>query len=289
MHVMDGNPLTYHEGVWHRGNPPLLGPMAHSLWMGSAVFDGARAFGGLAPDLDLHCQRAIDSARYYGMTPDITADEIVSLAWQGIDRFGPDAELYVRPLFYFEDGFVTPKLDSGKFMLSLFEAPMPPWRGLSACLSSYRRPSPDMAPTAAKASCLYPNVARAMMEARDRAFDSAVVLDGLGNVAEFTTSNLFIARGPVVDTPVANGTFLAGLTRQRVIGLLRDAGVDVRETTLTFDDVLAADEVFMTGNYAKVLPVTRVEDRDYPIGRFATLARDRYFDFAGREGRRRAA
>lgn len=289
MADMAGRTITYHHGAWHEGNPPMLGPMVHSLWMGSAVFDGARAFSGLAPDLDRHCARVIDSAASVGMTPEIGAAEIEALAWAGIDRFGPSAELYVRPLFYFADGFVVPDPDSTTFMLTLFEAPMPAWRGATACLSSTRRPSPEMAPTAAKASCLYPNVARAMLEARERGFDIAVMLDGSGNVAEFTTSNLFIATGRVVRTPVANGSFLAGITRARVIELLGQTGVAVVEETLRLADVLDADEVFLTGNYPKVLPLTRIEDRDYDEGPMALLARDLYFSFAEREGRKRAA
>lgn len=289
MHEMSGKILTYHDGAWHEGNPPMLGPMTHSLWMASAVFDGARSFGRLAPDLDRHCRRAIESARLFDMTPGLTAEDIVALAWHAIEQFPEDAELYIRPLFYFADGFVTPNLESTEFMLSVFEAPMPEWHGTSACLSSYRRPSPEVAPTGAKASCLYPNVARAMMEARGRGFDSAVMLDTLGNVAEFTTSNLFIAKGRTVRTPAPNGSFLAGITRWRVIELLRGNNVEVEETTLRFQDVLDADEVFLTGNYPKVLPVVRVEDREYQQGHFGQLAHKLYFEFAAREGRKLAA
>ncbi len=278
---------TYHDGAWHDGNAPMFGPMLHSLWMASSVFDGARAFARLAPDLDRHCRRVIESARSFGMTPDITADEIERLAWDGIEKFPDDAELYIRPLFYFADGFVTPVLESAEFMLSVFVAPMAVWKGTTACLSPYRRPSPESAPTAAKASCLYPNVARAMMDARDRGFDSAVVLDPIGNVAEFTTSNLFIARDGIVMTPVPNGTFLPGLTRRRVMELLRAEGVEIRECTLRFQDVLDADEVFLTGNYSKVLPVVKIEDHEYRQGRFADLARKLYFEFAEREGAKR--
>jgi len=287
---MPGRSVTYHQGAWHDGNPPMLGPMTHSLWMASAVFDGARSFGGrLAPDIGRHCARAIASAESFGMTPGVTADEIVALSWEGIEKFAEDAELYIRPLFYFEDGFVTPNLESTRFMLSIFEAPMPKWHGTTACLSSYRRPSPETAPTGAKAACLYPNVARAMMEAREKGFDSAVVLDSLGNVAEFTTSNLFIAKNQTVRTPIANGSFLAGITRWRVMELLRGAKVAVEECTLRFEDVLDADEVFLTGNYSKVLPVVKIEDREYQQGRFGQLAHKLYFEFAAREGRRLAA
>ena len=282
-------PLTYHDGAWLEGNPPILGPMDHSWWMASSVFDGARAFGGLAPDLDLHCRRVMRSAESFGMTPEIDAAAIEALCWEGIERFGRDAELYIRPMFYFRDGFVVPDTATTRFVLTIFESPLAEWHGVSACRVPFRRPAPDMAPTNAKASCLYPNVIRSMTAARDKGFDTAVVLDPLGNVAEFSTNNLFIARNGAVRTPVANGAFLAGITRGRVIDLLGNAGVDVAEATLTFADVLAADEVFLTGNYAKILPVTRIEDTEYAIGPLADLARRLYFEFAEREGRRRAA
>lgn len=284
---MAGRSITYTDGVWHEGNPPLIGPMTHALWMSSVVFDGARSFERLAPDLDRHCQRVIDSARAFGMTPGVTAEEIERLAWDGIEQFPEDAALYIRPLFYFEDGFVTPDLDSVRFILTLFESPMPPFRGMTACVSSYRRPGPDMAPTNAKAACLYPNVGRALMEARGKGFDTAVVLDGLNNVAEFATNNIFMVKDGVVMTPVPNGTFLAGLTRKRVIELLRDDGIEVAERTLRLDDVYDADEVFLTGNYSKVLPVVRVEDRDYQQGPVAKRARELYMAFAEREGGKR--
>lgn len=284
---MVGRSITYTDGAWHEGNPPMFGPMTHALWMASVVFDGARAFQRLAPDLDRHCQRAIDSALAFGMTPGVTAAEIEGLAWHGIEQFPGDAALYIRPLFFFEDGFVTPDTDSTRFILSVFESPMPPFRGMKACVSSFRRPGPDMAPTNAKASCLYPNVGRALMEARGKGFDTAIVLDGLNNVAEFATNNIFIVKDDTVMTPVPNGTFLAGLTRRRVMELLRDDGNEIEERTLRLDDVYDADEVFLTGNYSKVLPVVLVEDRDYQQGPVAKRARALYMDFAEREGGRK--
>jgi branched-chain amino acid aminotransferase len=102
----------------------------------------------------------------------------------------------------------------------------------------------------------------------------------LGNVAELATSNIFMAKGGVVFTPVANGTFLAGITRQRVIGLLRADGVTVIEKTLTYQDFKEADEIFSTGNYSKVVPVTRIDDRTLPFGPLYTKARELYWKFA---------
>jgi branched-chain amino acid aminotransferase len=157
---------------------------------------------------------------------------------------------------------------------------MPEPRGMSCCFSSYRRPARDAAPTDAKASCLYPNMQRALVEAAARGCDSAITFDANSNVAELATANLWIARGGIAMTPVCNGTFLNGITRQRVLQLLRDAGTEAVEATLTRQDVLDADEVFSTGNYGKVLPITRVEDRHYQMGHVYQKARELYFEFA---------
>ena len=282
-----GKAITWIDGEWVEGNPPILGPMTHATWMASVAFDGARAFRRLAPDLDRHAARAIDSALAMGLKPTVTADEIEDLAWQGVERFPPAAELYIRPLFYAEDGFVVAVPESTRFIISVFEAPLPPGDGMTTCLSRFRRPAPDMAPTDAKASCLYPNVARALREARAKGFDSAVMLDFQGHVAEFATANLFMAKDGAVSTPALNGTFLNGITRQRIIRLLADDGTEVTERSIGFAELMAADEVFATGNYSKVQPAIRIDDRDFQRGPVAVRARELYFDFAEREGARR--
>jgi branched-chain amino acid aminotransferase len=102
----------------------------------------------------------------------------------------------------------------------------------------------------------------------------------LGNVAELATSNIFMAKEGVVFTPVPNGTFLAGITRQRVIGLLRDNGVSVIEKTMSYQEFETADEIFATGNYSKVVPVTGIGDRSLPFGPIYTKARELYWAFA---------
>jgi branched-chain amino acid aminotransferase len=274
--------LTYIDGIWHEGNPPLLGAMSHATWQSSIVFDGARAFEGCTPDLDRHCGRVVRSAHNLGLAPMLTCGEIEELARDGVRQFARGTELYIRPMFFAEEGFIVPLPESTRFALSVYEAPLPSAKGFSVCLSSFRRPAADMAPTDAKASCLYPNSARALSEALGRGYDNAVVLDPEGNVAEFATSNLFCVKDGVAHTPVTNGTFLAGVTRQRVIQLLRDAGTIVHERSIGFAEVFAADEVFSTGNYGKVLPVTRVEKRDLQPGPVYARARELYWDFAHR-------
>lgn len=272
--------LNYIDGAWVEGNPPLIGPLSHAAWMASTVFDGARYFEGVAPDLDLHCERMIASAKAMDLAPMVTAKEIEELVWHGLQRFDRDAAVYIRPMFYAETGFVAPDPESTRFVLSLFEAAMPPAAGFSACLSPYRRPTPESAPTDAKAACLYPNAGRALRDAMNRGFDNGVVLDPIGHVAEFATANLFMAKDGEVATPYANGTFLNGITRQRVIRLLAESGVTVAERPVGLPELMAADEIFSTGNFAKVVPLTRIEDRDLQPGPVYTKARELYWRFA---------
>jgi branched-chain amino acid aminotransferase len=275
-----GKVITYADGRWRNGSPAILSAKSHAMWLASVAFDGARAFAGVAPDLDRHCARLVHSGAILGLCSPLTAGEIEACAWEGIHRFPDHAQLYVCPMLYAESGFVVPDPQSTHFAMAIYESPLPSDEGFSACLSSFRRPAKDMAPTEAKASCLYPNVARASREAGARGFDAAVVLDPNGNVAEFGYMNLFFVGDGVVQTPAANGTFLNGITRQRVIALLRDAGVEVVERAVDFADLLSASEVFATGNYGKVLPCTRLEDRTLPIGPVYRQARELYFAFA---------
>ena len=270
---------TWFNGAWTDGNVPLIGAMDHSVWLASSVFDGARSIHRMAPDLRAHCERTYDSARRVGLDFDLPIEELMRLCVEGIHRFPADADLYIRPLVFGTAGLLVP--EAAGFALTLFDAPLPPLAGFSAHLSQRRRPSPLAATTDAKASALYPNVARALREAATAGYQNAVVLDPEGRVAEFATANLFfVAADGTTVTPAANGTFLAGITRARVIRLLEDAGIKVVQRAVMPEELDVAREIFSTGNYGKVMPCTRYGDRELPIGPVATLARERYMKFA---------
>ena len=277
---------TWVDGTWHEGNPALIGPRSHAFWMASSVFDGARAFEGVTPDLDRHCARTNRSAKALGLAPTMSDEAITELALEGVARFGEGAELYIRPMYWAESGgpsTVMPDESSTRFCLCIYEVPMPKLKegqGLAITLSPFRRPSPEAAPLEAKAGCLYPNPARALADAKTRGFDNAVMRDPNGHVAELATANLFMARDGEVHTPAANGTFLNGITRQRVIRLLRDAGVAVHERSISYGEFEEADELFSTGNYSKVMPITRIEERRLQPGPLTRKARELYWDFA---------
>ena len=276
---------TWFDGEWHEGNVPILGSADHGTWLGTLVFDGARWFDGVAPDLDLHCARMNHSAAALGMKPPMPTGQIFELASEGCRKFDGRTALYIRPMAWStEAGAMTVDADpeSTRFALCIEEAAMgDPTRGTRLTTTRFTRPTLASATTNAKAACLYPNNARMLREAQEKGFDNAICCDALGNVAETATANVWMVRAGEYFTPAPNGTFLNGITRQRVIRLLRDRGEKVWETTLTLDDFRAADEIFLTGNYSKVTPAFAFEDRTFDYGPKTKLARDAYFEWAG--------
>jgi branched-chain amino acid aminotransferase len=274
---------TFFDDDWHEGNVPIMGVRTHAAWLASMVFDGARAFEGVAPDVDLHCERVNDSAKRLLLKPSVSTDTWLGLVAEGRKRFDRDAALYIRPMYWPEHNgplAVPPDPESTKWCLSLYETPMVAPDGFAITLSPFRRPTIETMPVDAKAGCLYPNNARALFEARGRGFGNCVMCDMLGNVAELATANIFLAKDGAVHTPIANGTFLAGITRHRVIMLLRAAGVPVIESILRYQDFLGADEIFSTGNFIKVTPITRIDDRSLQPGPFYRKARALYWEYA---------
>jgi branched-chain amino acid aminotransferase len=274
---------TFYAGDWHEGDVALFGPRTHAVWLGSSVFDGARAFEGVTPDIERHCARINDSATKFGLKASVTLDTWLGLVRDGVRRFGATPELYIRPMYWAESGgllSVPADPESTRWCLTMYDTPMPAPDVTSITLSPFRRPSIETMPVDAKAGCLYPNNARALVEAGSRGFDNCLLRDLLGNVAELATANVFMAKDGVVYTPIANGTFLNGITRQRVIGLLRDAGVEVHEAVLRYQDFEQADEIWSCGNYAKVAPITGIDARKLAPGRFYHKARELYWEFA---------
>jgi branched-chain amino acid aminotransferase len=276
--------FTFLDGEWHEGNHPFVGARTHAFWLGSSVFDGARAFEGVTPDLDKHFARLNRSAETMCLTPTMSVEAMLDLAKEGLKKFSPGAELYIRPMYWPEGGSATsavaPDADSTRFCLCIYEAPLPAPTGVSITRSPYAKPLAVTMPIEAKAGCLYPNNGRALIEARARGFDNCLMCDMIGNVAELATANIFMARDGVVMTPIANGSFLSGVTRQRVIELLRADGKDAREATLGFADFDGADEIFVVGNYGKVTPVRRIDGRDLQPGPFFHRARKLYWEYA---------
>lgn len=277
------NIKTYFNGAWHDGNIAIMSAADHGAWLGSNVFDGARYFDGVAPDLEAHCERVNRSAEALMITPTVSTSDMVQIVWEGLKTCPPEKPVYIRPMYWGIDlGFsIMPDPDKTGFCICLEEIPMaPPTAGSRLTTTRFRRPVLESSVVNAKAGCLYPNNVRMLGEARSKGFDNALVTDAIGNVAETATANIFMVKDGEVFTPIPNGTFLAGITRARHMENLRADGVNVHETVLGYDDFHSADEVFMSGNMMKVTPVTAFEDTQYQMGPVTRRARELYWDWA---------
>ncbi|MBL4812554.1 MAG: branched-chain amino acid aminotransferase [Rhodobacteraceae bacterium] len=281
------NIRTYFNGAWHDGDLPIIRAADHGAWLGSTVFDGARYVNGLTPDLAAHCARLNRSAKALMLTPSHSTDEIVAIIREGLQAYDAQTAVYIRPMYWGLDGgysAIVPDDGPAGFSVCLEQIAMPPAdHAVSLTTTRFRRPVLEDAVIDAKAGCLYPNNARMLAEAKAKGFNNAIAADALGNVAETATSNIFIVRGGEVYTPVPNGTFLAGITRARHISNLRADGLKVHEVVLSFDDIRAADEVFLSGNMAKVTPVNRFEEQSYQLGPVTARARSLYWEWAAQE------
>lgn len=278
------NIRTYFDGTWHADDVAILRAADHGAWLGSGVFDGARLVDGLTPDLDLHCARVNRSAEALMLTPTVTTADMVEIVKEGLAAYAPGSAVYIRPMYWGIDGDATaivPQPDKTGFAICLEEIPMAdPSASVTLTRTRFRRPVLEDAVVNAKAGCLYPNNARMLAEARSKGFSNALVADAMGNVAETATANVFMVRDGEVFTPVANGTFLAGITRARHIANLEADGVKVHQTVLSFADFEAADEVFLSGNMNKVTPVTAFDDTRYQPGPVTRRVREMYWDWA---------
>ncbi len=278
------NIRTYFEGNWIDGDAPIMRAADHGAWLGSTVFDGARYVQGIAPDLEPHCARLNRSAEALMITPTVSTADMMEIVWDGLRKYSKDSAVYIRPMYWAIDGdqtAIVPQAESTGFAISLEEIPMAPETASTTLgRTRFRRPVMEDSVVNAKAGCLYPNNARMLAEVRNRGFGNALVADAVGNVAETATANIFMVKDGEVFTPIANGTFLSGITRARHISNMVQEGMTVHETVLTFEDFESADEVFTSGNINKLTPVTGFEETQYQSGPVARKVREMYWDWA---------
>jgi len=273
---------TYFQGQWHEGDVPVMRAADHGSWLGTTVFDGARFFDGMTPDLDKHLARVNASARSLMINPTVSAEAMLDIVREGLQGFAE--AVYIRPMYWAINGGasgVLPSQDETGFCICLEAIGMAPATATTTLTTTrFRRPTLDCAVTNAKAGCLYPNNARMLAEANAKGFDNALVCDSQGNVAESATANVFMVKDGEVFTPIANGTFLSGITRARHLANLRADGLRVHETVLTPADFHGADEVFLSGNMSKVTPVSAFDETRYQVGPVTRRTRELYWDWA---------
>jgi len=273
----DGRLVPWREAKLHVLN--------HGLHYASCVFEGERVYNGSVFHLEDHNERLLNSARILGFEVPASMDDLTK-ATQEVISSNKIVDGYIRPIAWRGAEQMGVSAQENKIHLALacwdwpaYFSPEARAKGIRMLWSRWARPAPHTAPVHAKASGLYMICTMAKHEAEAQGCDDALMLDWRGNLAEGTGANLFLAINGELHTPTPD-CFLNGITRQRVIDLLRGEGVTVIEATLRYADFLAADEIFSTGNFAKVAPVIRIDDRQLTPGPFYARARKLYWDFA---------
>jgi len=155
------NIRTYFEGTWHNEDLAVMRAADHGSWLGTTVFDGARYFNGVAPDLLAHCARINRSAEALMITPTVTAEDMVALVWEGLAAYPSDVAVYIRPMYWALEGDelgIVPRENHTGFAICLEQIPMAP-EGAATTLTTtrFRRPVLESSVVNAKAGCLYPN------------------------------------------------------------------------------------------------------------------------------------
>ncbi len=251
--------------------------MTSALHYGLGVFEGIRCYetprGPAIFRLAEHMERLIDSARILGFRDLPYTAEQLGEACKAVVRANRLSSCYIRPLIFFDSKVKNLNLDQGWARVGIAAWYWGAYLGEEALekgarmnISSYTRHHPNVMMTKAKITGNYANSVLAKTESVRLGFDEAIMLDPQGYVAECTGENLFIVRNGVIYTP---GTWavLEGITRDALITVARDLGYSVVETQLSRDHLYIADECFVSGTAAEVVPVTEIDFRTIGTGR----------------------
>lgn len=272
------SPWIWWDGEVRESNAPAVHYYSNALHYGTAVFEGIRCYpsqaGPVLVRLHDHLERMLVSGSLYGMKVPFDLEALTRGALE-ITRRNGIQNGYLRPLAYFGAGPIDlkPKRECPVHVfiavreLGAFPGDDALRNGLRVCISSWRRLHHTMLPVMAKASGHYANSVLAAHEAMDRGFDDAILLNQDGTVACATGHNVFFIKGGVLITNDESSSIIAGITRDCVMQLARENSVPVQIRAFTREDLLRADEVFLTGTAAEVTPVRELDGTRYPIGK----------------------
>jgi branched-chain amino acid aminotransferase len=269
-------PITKTEFIWMDGelvpwDLAQVHVLTHALHYGSGVFEGIRAYktaeGPGIFRLTDHINRLFASAKIFLMAVPYTRAQLVDAVRRTVVANNME-ECYIRPLVYLgygEMGLLTLGCEV-KVAIAVW-----PWgtylgdegvrNGVKVKVSSWQRHDPNALPPAAKGTGMYLNSSMAKAEALKAGYDEAILLSPQGYVSECTGENIFVLRGERLVTPPTSAGALEGITQSSVITIARDLGVEVEVGNVLRSDLYTADEVFLTGTAAEVVPVSSVDDR----------------------------
>ncbi|GKX57309.1 branched chain amino acid aminotransferase [Leminorella grimontii] len=266
--------------------------MSHALHYGTSVFEGVRCYdthkGPAVFRHREHMQRLHDSAKIYRMPVSYSVDELMAACRETL-RKNNLTSAYIRPLVFIGDvgmGVNPPPGYKTDVIIAAF-----PWgaylgeealdRGIDAMVSSWNRAAPNTIPTAAKAGGNYLSSLLVGSEARRHGYTEGIALDVHGYLSEGAGENIFIVKDGVVFTPTLTSAALPGITRDALIKLAKDLGLEIREQVLSRESLYLADEVFMTGTAAEITPVRSVDGIEVGIGRCGPITKKIQQSFFG--------
>ena len=275
--------IAWVDGTWHDDAAKAsVSVLDHGLLYGDGIFEGIRFYAATPFLLGEHLRRLRNSARCLALEIEASDTELASLIGEGIERFG-DADGYLRLVVTRGRGLLgvsahtceRPTMIMIFAKLELYASELYE-RGVDVITSSLRRASSDSVPPQIK-SLNYLTSVLAAAEARARGAHEALLLNGAGEIAECTADNVFlVSRGRVLTPAVADGG-LAGITRGHVIGLLRGEGIEVDVQAIVVADAWTADEAFLTGTGAEVVPIASIDGRRLDAPGPITLQAQRLF------------
>jgi len=256
----------------------------NSFHYGTAVFEGIRAYWNSQEEQlyilagKEHYERLLKNARAMFMELPYTADQLVEITKELLKKCEVKEDIYIRPIVYFKDLKLTPKLigytPDIAIYLYPFGAYLDPEKGIRAKVSSWIRNDDNSIPSRYKIAGAYVNSALAKTEALLAGYDEAIMLNANGYVAEGSGENIFLVRNGKVITPGLNEHILEGITRRLVIQILKEElCVEVVERPVARSELYIADEVFMTGTAAEVTPIVEIDNRPIGDGRVGPLTK----------------
>ena len=270
-------PMDQREGlIWQNGNyvdwqEAQLHLLSHGLHYGSGVFEGTRVYNGKIFKLREHTERLFNSAKVMDMKIPYSLDELEQVQIDILKK-NNIVDGYLRPIAWRGSETIAVSAQDSKIHTAIAAWEWPSYfspearaRGLRLTSNCYRRPAPDAAPWEAKASGLYMICTLSKHHANAAGFDDALMLDHEGYVAESTGSNFFLIIDGELHTPIAD-RFLNGITRQTVMALAADLGINVVERRIKPDELKLGQEAFVTGTAAEVTPIASIDEIQYTVG-----------------------
>ncbi len=274
-------PFDARDGwIWYDGEfvpwrEARLHVLSHGLHYASCVFEGERAYGGRIFKLREHSRRLIDSARMLDFEIPWSLEEIERASIETVKKNGL-SDCYVRPVAWRGSEQMGVSAQNTTIHLAIAAWPWGAYyTDLKLCWGAYRRPAPDTAPVHAKAAGLYMICTLSKHAAERKGFGDALMLDYRGYVAETTGANIFFVIDGALHTPIPD-CFLDGITRRTAIALAKRRGIPVVERHITPDEIVRAQEIFVTGTAAEITPVRAIEDTRFQEGPVTVQLLDDY-------------